>query len=71
MSASAFSVWYMSAIWLIRQRLNILGYIVNSKSFRITMEQSRRHFYHATNAIFVRIVRIATVVHQMKTIIWR
>jgi len=35
-------------------------HIVNSKSFKITTEQSRRHFYRAANAIFSRIGRIAT-----------
>jgi len=43
------------------REINYLGiHIVNSKSFRITTKQSSRLFYRAANAIFGRIVRIAT-----------
>ena len=47
-------------------------HIVNSKNFKITTEQSRRHFYRAANAIFSRIGKIATFMHQMYAnfIIW-
>jgi len=45
-------------------------HVVNSKSFRITTKQSRRHFYRAANAIFGRIGRIATeevILHLLRT----
>jgi len=58
-----------SLLWV--TEIKYLGiHIINSKSFRITTEQSRRHFYRAANAIFGRIGRIATeevTLHLLRT----
>ena len=45
-------------------------YIVSSKSFKVSTEQSRRSFYRAANAVFGRIGRTATedvVLHLLQT----
>ena len=55
--------------WL--TEINYLGvHIVESKSFKILTDQSRRSFYRAANAIFARVGRIASeevVLHLMST----
>jgi len=55
--------------WL--TEIKYLGvHIVESKSFKISTDKSRRSFYRAANAIFARVGRIASeevVLHLMST----